>query len=159
MKVILSRKGCDSDFGGMPGIIMPDDRIVHIPIPGDDFETIACHEVDAGNGLGNLVAFGVQKTDHCYLVPFDYIKGKVAFYLYEMDAPGGQQFIFHNRMLLRKRQQSSDLLIRFLQESIGCVSSVYLPLLRRTGGFSLRKGHACHPEEARIFTSACKLFI
>ena len=64
MKVILSRKGCDSDFGGMPGIIMPDDRIVYIPIPGDDFETIACHEVDAGNGLGNLCDVIRQVSPH-----------------------------------------------------------------------------------------------
>lgn len=54
MKVILSRKGCDSDFGGIPGIIMPDNRIVYIPIPGDDFETISYHEVNAGIGQGNL---------------------------------------------------------------------------------------------------------
>ncbi len=64
MKVILSRKGCDSDFGGMPGIIMPDDRIVYIPIPGDDFETIAYHEVNAGNGLGNLCDVISQVSVH-----------------------------------------------------------------------------------------------
>ena len=64
MKVILSRKGCDSDFGGMPGIIMPDDRIVYIPIPGDDFETIAYHEVNAGNGLGNLCDVISQVSPH-----------------------------------------------------------------------------------------------
>lgn len=55
MKIILSRKGCDSDFGGISGIILPDDRIVYIPIPGDDFETITYQEVNARNGLGNLV--------------------------------------------------------------------------------------------------------
>lgn len=54
MKIILSRKGCDSDFGGIPGIILPDGRIIYIPIPGDDFETITYQEVSARNGLGNL---------------------------------------------------------------------------------------------------------
>jgi len=40
MKVVLSRKGCDSDFGGVPGIILPNDDIVYVPIPGDDWEEI-----------------------------------------------------------------------------------------------------------------------
>lgn len=54
MKIILSRKGCDSSFGGIPGILLPDNRIVYIPIPGDAYEPITYHEVNAQNGFGNL---------------------------------------------------------------------------------------------------------
>ena len=38
MRVILSRKGLDSDFGGMPSPIMPDGQVLSIPIPGDPDE-------------------------------------------------------------------------------------------------------------------------
>ena len=54
MKVILSRKGCDSDFGGVPGVILPDDRIVYIPIPGDEFEEISYGDVNVGGGMGKI---------------------------------------------------------------------------------------------------------
>jgi hypothetical protein len=33
MKVILSRKGFDSKFGGMPSPIMPDNTLLSMPIP------------------------------------------------------------------------------------------------------------------------------
>ena len=38
MKVILSRKGVDSSWGGHPGIILPDNTILYYPIPGDEDE-------------------------------------------------------------------------------------------------------------------------
>ena len=38
MKVILSRKGMDSSWGGHPGIILPDNTILYYPIPGDEDE-------------------------------------------------------------------------------------------------------------------------
>lgn len=33
MKLILSRKGFDSGYGGMPSPILPDGRLVPLPIP------------------------------------------------------------------------------------------------------------------------------
>lgn len=38
MKVILSRKGMDSSWGGHPGIILPDKTMLYYPIPGDEDE-------------------------------------------------------------------------------------------------------------------------
>lgn len=38
MKVILSRKGFDSSFGGYPSIILPNGRYVSFSIPGDEDE-------------------------------------------------------------------------------------------------------------------------
>ena len=35
MKVILSRKGFDSQYGGMASPILPDGRLVPLPIPGE----------------------------------------------------------------------------------------------------------------------------
>ncbi|MGZ2748538.1 Nmad3 family putative nucleotide modification protein [Burkholderia stagnalis] len=35
MKVVLSRKGFDSQFGGMPSPILPDGRLVPLPIPSE----------------------------------------------------------------------------------------------------------------------------
>lgn len=36
MKIILSRKGFDSDFGGLPNPILPDGTLLSLPIPSDD---------------------------------------------------------------------------------------------------------------------------
>ena len=38
MRVILSRKGLDSGFGGLPSPVLPNGRILTIPIPGDPDE-------------------------------------------------------------------------------------------------------------------------
>ncbi len=36
MKLILSRKGFDSGYGGMPSSILPDGTLLSMPIPTDD---------------------------------------------------------------------------------------------------------------------------
>ncbi len=36
MKVILSRKGFDSQYGGKPSPILPDGRLISLPIPSQD---------------------------------------------------------------------------------------------------------------------------
>ena len=36
MKVILSRKGFDSQYGGYPSPVLPDGRMISLPIPSDD---------------------------------------------------------------------------------------------------------------------------
>ena len=58
MKIILSRKGCDSDFGGIPGIILPNNQILYIPIPGDDEECIKYSDIniaDRGEKLADIM--------------------------------------------------------------------------------------------------------
>jgi len=52
----MIRKGCDSDFGGIPGVILPNGRIVYIPIPGDDFEEICYGDIHFGGDMGKLSA-------------------------------------------------------------------------------------------------------
>jgi len=36
MKIILSRKGFDASYGGYPSPILPDDRLISLPIPSND---------------------------------------------------------------------------------------------------------------------------
>ena len=36
MKVILSRKGFDSQYGGYPSPVLPDGRMISLPIPSND---------------------------------------------------------------------------------------------------------------------------
>ena len=36
MKVVLSRKGFDSSFGGYPNLIIPNNEMVMLPIPSID---------------------------------------------------------------------------------------------------------------------------
>lgn len=60
MKVILSRKGCDSSFGGMPGIILPNGRIVFIPIPGMKMETIRYGDLMLEQEKGKIAGFMEQ---------------------------------------------------------------------------------------------------
>lgn len=84
MKVILSRKGCDSSFGGMPGIILPDGKVVFIPIPGMETETICYGDLAIGQEKGKLVSymeqvspnmrmcgdkFPISRTVKCHLDP------------------------------------------------------------------------------------------
>lgn len=64
MKVILSRKGCDSDFGGMPGIILPDGKVVFIPIPGAETETICYGDLTIGQKKGKLVSYMEQVSPY-----------------------------------------------------------------------------------------------
>ncbi|MGI8425610.1 MAG: hypothetical protein ACR2M4_03240 [Actinomycetota bacterium] len=58
MKLVLSRKGFDSGYGGMPSPILPDGRLVPLPIPtGHDrftFADLNLPDVDVGGLLGDL---------------------------------------------------------------------------------------------------------
>lgn len=49
MKVILSRKGFDSAYGGFPSPILPDGRMVSLPIPSNDL--IKYEDIKINNGL------------------------------------------------------------------------------------------------------------
>ena len=59
MRVILSRKGLDSDYGGFPSPIMPDGRILSIPIPGDSDE-MCYDDVQSGIDGNSLFSWMVQ---------------------------------------------------------------------------------------------------
>jgi hypothetical protein len=48
MKIILSRKGFDSSYGGYPSPILPDGKMVSLPIPLKDDLTYSDLEVKAG---------------------------------------------------------------------------------------------------------------
>ena len=56
-KLILSRKGVDSNYGGCPSLIFPDRTIYSLPIPGDDDEVpIHCRDLRHGNiNIGQVV--------------------------------------------------------------------------------------------------------
>jgi len=47
MKVIFSRKGFDSEFGGYPSPILPNGQIISLPIP-DPEDDIRYSDVKAG---------------------------------------------------------------------------------------------------------------
>ena len=48
MKVILSRKGFDSEFGGYPSPILPNGQMISLPIP-DQNEELRYSDVMAGD--------------------------------------------------------------------------------------------------------------
>ena len=58
MKIILSRKGFDSSYGGIPSPILPDGRLISLPIPSSNdratLSDINCPAVDIGKLIGDL---------------------------------------------------------------------------------------------------------
>lgn len=50
-KIILSRKGFDSSYGGRPSPILPDGTMISFPIPAEDYETVSAPygELKCGN--------------------------------------------------------------------------------------------------------------
>ena len=58
MKFVFSRKGFDSQYGGMPSPILPDGRMVPLPIPSrhdkQTFSDLAFDGLDVGKLLGDL---------------------------------------------------------------------------------------------------------
>jgi hypothetical protein len=76
MKLILSRKGFDSGYGGGDSPIMPDARLVSLPIPSAD--AICYRDIRSGRGgmtLAELVdqLYGPERLqrigEHCHLDP------------------------------------------------------------------------------------------
>lgn len=55
MKVILSRKGFDSTYGGYPSIILPNKEIIMIPIPSNDNITYSMINTNFGNSLYDVM--------------------------------------------------------------------------------------------------------
>ena len=62
MKLILSRKGCDSSTGGIPSPIFPDGRICSVPIPQADanicYADIALDKGVIGRDFGRMETMG-----------------------------------------------------------------------------------------------------
>ena len=81
MKIILRRKGFDSSLGGYPSPILPDGKMVSLPIPLNDF--VKYSDLKVGNGLSyydlmkqlrTKIKIGKQwqaldKETKCYLDP------------------------------------------------------------------------------------------
>lgn len=67
MKIILSRKGCDSDFGGIPSIILPDGKLIYIPIPGGNYEKICYNDILINKGQEKLIEKLNQVTQYIHL--------------------------------------------------------------------------------------------
>lgn len=57
MKVVLSRKGFDSSYGGYPSLILPDGRLVSLSIPGGDDEV---RFSDVRSGYGNMTLYDIM---------------------------------------------------------------------------------------------------
>lgn len=55
MKIILSRKGFDSSYGGYPSPILPDGRMVSLPIPSSDTITYGDLKLDGYNSYYDLM--------------------------------------------------------------------------------------------------------
>ena len=84
MKVILSRKGFDSGYGGYPSIILPNNEMITLPIPcPSDYYRYSDISTKNGEGeclynimksLKNEISFGGEKKEltketHCHLDP------------------------------------------------------------------------------------------
>jgi hypothetical protein len=57
-KLVLSRKGFDASYGGMPSPILPDGRLVPLPIPtrhdADTLQDLCTGDIDVGNLASDL---------------------------------------------------------------------------------------------------------
>ncbi|HSH28138.1 MAG TPA: hypothetical protein VK972_10310, partial [Wenzhouxiangella sp.] len=73
MKIILSRKGFDSAAGGVPSPILPDGRIVSLPIP-DQRSPVRYGEIgsdgrDIGALVSNLTGGRIRRSSRAHLDP------------------------------------------------------------------------------------------
>lgn len=73
MKIILSRKGFDSSAGGVPSPILPDGRIVSLPIP-DPRSPVRYGEIgggqrDIGALVSNLTGGRIRRSSRAHLDP------------------------------------------------------------------------------------------
>lgn len=73
MKIILSRKGFDSTAGGVPSPILPDGRLIALPIP-DPLSSIRYGDIgsggrDIGRLVSNLTGGRIRRTSRAHLDP------------------------------------------------------------------------------------------
>jgi len=73
MKLILSRKGFDSQYGGIPSPILPDGRLVSFPIPYEEphhnYNNIYCDGVALAEYLESLSKGKISGEMSCHLDP------------------------------------------------------------------------------------------
>lgn len=65
MKVILSRKGFDSSYGGYPSLILPNGKLISLPIPGDSND-IPYSAVNSGCNNASLFSLMGGIRDHIF---------------------------------------------------------------------------------------------
>lgn len=63
MKVILSRKGFDSGYGGWASPILPDGRMLSLPIPASN-GLVSYDDLSAGNGQTYLETMRELRQGH-----------------------------------------------------------------------------------------------
>ncbi len=73
MKIIFSRKGFDSSYGGVPSPIFPDNRMVSLPIPDKDspieYEDIKWQEFNLGYVVSQLTQNHIPSYYRAHLDP------------------------------------------------------------------------------------------
>ena len=73
MRVVLSRKGFDSGYGGVPSPILPDGRMVSLPIPDKDapvtYSAIHRHGFNVGELVSELSRGRVRRDYRAHLDP------------------------------------------------------------------------------------------
>ncbi len=80
MKIILSRKGFDAANGGVPSPILPDGRLVPLPIPSGDqrrYGDLSIAGLDVGSLVSDLTGGRIEARTRCHLDP-DLDPGTVA---------------------------------------------------------------------------------
>jgi hypothetical protein len=73
LKIILSRKGFDSSNGGVPNPILPDRRLVVLPIPAardpHTYDEVTINGIALGPLVEDLTACKIARTRRCHLDP------------------------------------------------------------------------------------------
>ena len=73
MKLIFSRKGFDSTLGKVPSLILPDERMIHIPIPSSTsnlmYTDLHFDELNLGDIVYDLTDGRVLSTDTAHVDP------------------------------------------------------------------------------------------
>src|SRR5262245_39950164 len=73
MKIILSRKGFDGGSGGGPNPILPDGRLVPLPIPAEadshTFDGLTLNGVPLGPLVEDLTEREIDRARHCHVDP------------------------------------------------------------------------------------------
>jgi hypothetical protein len=80
MKIIFSRKGFDSASGGLPSPILPDGRMLSLPIPDKrspiSYSDIGWHEYNLGTLVSELTNGRIHASDAAHLDP-DLLQGSL----------------------------------------------------------------------------------
>ena len=73
MKIVFSRKGFDTQYGGVPSPVFPDGTVVSLPIPGRSsptrFRDVRCGHGSLGPLVERLTRGRVRGDDRCHLDP------------------------------------------------------------------------------------------